>query len=107
MNTQTAVTHESVQKNFASNEFKDYEKFYEMCELLYNNVKDNEYYNTIKDIFNALEDKHIDVSGIISKDKYDMFKEQIIKHNPICPSIGKAPKPKYDFTTSEVKNWTF
>ena len=39
MNTQTAVTHESVQKNFASNEFKDYEKFYEMCELLYNNVQ--------------------------------------------------------------------
>ena len=104
MNMQTAVSNESVQKMLESDKFKRYEKFYEMCEPLYNSVTGDEYYHTPEDIFAAIENKGIDVSHIVSKEKYEAFKKQIIKDNPICPSIGKEPISKYNLTTDEGRD---
>lgn len=96
------ITRNDIEKRKNSERGKRYEKFLDICDILYDSInEEKEYYSTCKDIFKAVEEKHLDILNIISNDEYEDFKVKALKDDFFCPCIGNPPEPKYDISTSE------
>lgn len=78
-----------------------YGKFLEMCAVVVKALEKGEYCRTCKDVFDTIEKKHLDVSGIVLQDEYDKIKERLIIGKYTGVPLGDVPEPKYDTRTPE------
>lgn len=83
-------------------EFEEaYEKYVDMCTIVAKVLKKGEYCRTCEDLFNMIENKHLDVSSIVPNNEYEEFKRRLLAEDCGGMEIGDVPKPKYDMNTAE------
>lgn len=98
-----SVTKEEFEKELMSEDIKNYNIFLKICERLEEYIIGEDVsYGTYKEIFDAIEDRNIDISNIVSNKQYDAFKRYILSQKvQCCPTVGKQKTPKYDLSNEE------
>lgn len=83
-------------------------KFFEICKRLEANVDLQEIScDTYEDVLNEIEKREINISNIVSKQEYPLFKKQILA-DPVqcCPHIGRPQERIYDLDNpDDFKEW--
>lgn len=77
------------------------DKFMELWDVMESLANEDEYYDTCESIFEGIERKHLDVSKIIPEKDYETFKQNVLKADFPCPSIGNRSNKQYKISTSE------
>lgn len=91
-----------------SKEGKRRAKFFEICKRLEENADlQTISCDTYEDVLNEIEKRRIDISDIIPKQEYVLFKKQMLTdHVQCCPHIGRPPEKIYDLDNpDDFKEW--
>ena len=88
-------------KNNISDEM--YTMFQQICHRLEDNVDLKEVYcDTYDDVFSLIEKHNVDISDIIHSDKYERFKQAMLRSKvQCCRPIGKAPERLYNLDNTD------
>lgn len=99
------ITTEAHMQTDVKNDISDemYTAFQKICHKLEERVDLKEIYcDTYADVFSLVEKHNVDVSDIIQSDKYEQFKQVMLRSKvQCCRPIGKAPERLYNLDNAD------